>query len=45
LDIDGIRWLGDRLLREKSEGTAVLMASHNPELAQRVADVVIELRG
>lgn len=41
LDRDGRRWLADRLLQEKATGTAVLMASHHPELTEAVADQVI----
>ncbi len=43
LDVGGRAWLRDRLLREKASGTAVLMASHDPELVDAVADVRIEL--
>jgi ABC-2 type transport system ATP-binding protein len=45
LDVRGRAWLTDRLLREKANGTAVLMASHDPELIDAVADVRIELAG
>ena len=38
LDVRGRSWLAQRLLREKAEGTAVLMASHDPELFERVSD-------
>jgi len=43
LDTRGREWLAERLLREKAEGTAVLMASHDPELVERVADLRVEL--
>jgi ABC-type multidrug transport system ATPase subunit len=43
LDLGGRDWLADRLLREKAAGTAVLIASHNAELTERVADDVINL--
>ena len=43
LDADGRDWLADRLLRERAAGTAVLIASHNAELTERVADSVIDL--
>ena len=31
------------ILREKAEGTAVLMASHDPELFERVSDARLEI--
>ncbi len=43
LDVRGRRWLADRLLREKAAGTAVVMASHDPELVERVADIRFEI--
>jgi len=43
LDERGRAWLEDRLLREKSNGTAVLIASHDAELIEAVADSRIEL--
>ena len=43
LDVRGQEWLAQRLLREKASGTAVLMASHDPALVERVADIQIEL--
>lgn len=43
LDTRGRRWLVERLLREKERGTAVLMASHDPEVYEAVADQRIEL--
>ncbi len=43
LDVRGRQWLGDQLLREKAAGTAVLMASHDPELIDKVADLRIEI--
>jgi ABC-type multidrug transport system ATPase subunit len=45
LDVRGRDWLAERLLREKAAGTAVLMASHDPELVERVADQRVELGG
>jgi ABC-type multidrug transport system ATPase subunit len=44
LDTRGREWLADRLLREKTEGTSVLMASHDAELVQRVADLKVDLQ-
>ena len=43
LDVDGVAWLGDRLLREKAEGCAVLLVSHDPALVDRVCDRVLRL--
>lgn len=43
LDTRGRRWLVERLLREKREDRAVLMASHDPEVYEAVADDRIEL--
>jgi ABC-2 type transport system ATP-binding protein len=43
LDTLGRAWLADRLAREKAAGTAVLLASHDPELIEAVADVRVEI--
>lgn len=43
LDVRGRSWLAERLLQEKADGTAVLMASHDPELFEKVSDVRIEI--
>jgi len=43
LDVDGRAWLAARLQREKSAGTAVLIASHDVELVAAVADVRVEI--
>jgi len=45
LDVAGRAWLTDRLRREKAAGTAVLMASHDAELVDAVADVRIGIGG
>jgi ABC-2 type transport system ATP-binding protein len=45
LDVDGRAWLTDRLRREKESGTAVLMASHDAELVEALADVRIGIGG
>jgi ABC-2 type transport system ATP-binding protein len=39
LDAPGREWLTGQLRREKQGGTTVLMASHDPELVDAVADV------
>ena len=43
LDTAGLEWLAQRLVREKGEGLAVLMASHDPHLVETVADRVVEV--
>jgi len=43
LDTRGRAWLADRLEREKAAGTTVLLASHDPELVEAVADVRVEI--
>jgi ABC-type multidrug transport system ATPase subunit len=43
LDSAGLEWLAARLVREKSEGLAILMASHDPRLVETVADRVIDI--
>jgi ABC-2 type transport system ATP-binding protein len=45
LDVPGRAWLTDKLLREKAAGTAVLIASHDPDVIAAVADRRIELGG
>ncbi|MEV6611579.1 MULTISPECIES: ABC transporter ATP-binding protein [unclassified Kutzneria] len=43
LDVEGRAWLASRLNAEKANGVSVLMASHDPELIEAVADVYIEV--
>lgn len=43
LDVQGVDWLGERLLREKADGVAILLVSHDPGLVARVCDRVIDL--
>jgi ABC-2 type transport system ATP-binding protein len=45
LDVRGRAWLADRLRREGAAGTAVLLASHDAELIEAVADARIEIGG
>jgi ABC-2 type transport system ATP-binding protein len=43
LDVDGVEWLGGKLLAEKTAGHAVLLVSHDPVLVERVCDRVVRL--
>jgi ABC-2 type transport system ATP-binding protein len=43
LDRAGLAWLTERLLREKADGLGILLASHDPELVEAVADRVLDL--
>lgn len=43
LDVEGVQWLGTRLLAEKAAGHAVLLVSHDPTLVERVCDRVVRL--
>ena len=43
LDVDGVAWLGARLVREKADGLGILLASHHPGLVEQVADRVVDL--
>jgi len=43
LDVEGVRWLGDKLVAEKRGGGAVLLVSHDPDLVARVCDRVVRL--
>ena len=43
LDQAGLVWLTDRQLREKADGLGILLASHDPDLVQEVADRVLDL--
>jgi ABC-type multidrug transport system ATPase subunit len=43
LDVDGVDWLGGKLLAEKAAGRAVLLVSHDPRLVERVCDRVVRL--
>lgn len=43
LDAEGLAWLAARLNDDKAAGLAILMASHNPVLVERVADRVVRL--
>jgi ABC-2 type transport system ATP-binding protein len=43
LDVPGRAWLARKLVAEKESGVAVLLSCHDPELADAVADWVLEL--
>ncbi|MFK4086081.1 heme ABC exporter ATP-binding protein CcmA [Kribbella sp. NPDC020789] len=43
LDVDGVKWLAERLVEEKKSGTAILFASHEPALVEAVADSTVTL--
>lgn len=43
LDVQGREWLVERIRAERAAGVAVLMACHNPELIQQVADGEVTL--
>lgn len=43
LDVEGVEWLGHKLLAEKVAGRAVLLVSHDPGLVERVCDRVVRL--
>jgi len=43
LDVEGVTWLGDKLVAEKKAGRAVLLVSHDPRLVERVCDRVVRL--
>jgi ABC-2 type transport system ATP-binding protein len=43
LDVEGVRWLGEKLVAEKSAGRAILLVSHDAGLVERVCDRVVRL--
>lgn len=43
LDVEGVAWLADRLVAERNRGLAIVMASHEPMLVEKVATRVIRL--
>ncbi|HSK31961.1 MAG TPA: ABC transporter ATP-binding protein [Propionicimonas sp.] len=43
LDTEGVEWLADRLVAERQRGLAIVMASHDPTLVQRVATRIVRL--
>jgi len=45
LDTEGVEWLANRLCAERARGLAIVMASHEPMLVEKVATRVIRLSG
>jgi heme ABC exporter ATP-binding subunit CcmA len=43
LDTEGVEWLADRLVAERQRGLAIVMASHDPILVERVATRIVRL--
>jgi ABC-type multidrug transport system ATPase subunit len=43
LDTEGVAWLAERLLAERQRGLAIVMASHEPALVEKVATRVVRL--
>ncbi|GAB3715692.1 hypothetical protein GCM10028815_33560 [Mariniluteicoccus flavus] len=43
LDVEGVRWLAERLNAELKEGLAIVFASHEPYLVENVATRVVRL--
>ncbi|CAI9405981.1 MULTISPECIES: ABC transporter ATP-binding protein [Aestuariimicrobium] len=45
LDVEGIRWLGERLRAEKERGLAIVLASHEPSLVEALGCRIVQLGG
>ncbi len=43
LDTEGVAWLAARLVAERSRGLAIVLASHEPSLVEKVATRVVRL--
>lgn len=43
LDVEGVAWLGTKLLAEKAAGRGIVLVSHDPDLVDRVCDRVLRL--
>ncbi len=43
LDTEGVAWLAQRLVAERQQGLAIVMASHEPMLVEKVATRVVRL--
>lgn len=45
LDVEGVAWLAARLVSERERGLAIIMASHEPYLVEKVATRTVRLAG
>lgn len=43
LDVEGVTWLGERLAKEVHDGLALVFASHEPRLIERVATRTVQI--
>jgi ABC-2 type transport system ATP-binding protein len=43
LDVEGVAWLADRLIAERERGLAIVMATHEPLLVEKVATRVVRI--
>lgn len=43
LDAAGIEWLAERLIAEKADGLGILLVSHDEDLVDAVADLILDL--
>jgi ABC-type multidrug transport system ATPase subunit len=43
LDVEGVAWLADRLVAERQAGLAIVFASHEPTLVEKVATRTVRL--
>lgn len=44
LDVEGVAWLADRLVAERRRGLAIVLASHEPHLVEKVATRTIRVQ-
>jgi ABC-type multidrug transport system ATPase subunit len=44
LDVEGVEWLAERLKAERDQGLAIVMASHEPSLVERVATKTVRIQ-
>ncbi|HBX80816.1 MAG TPA: ABC transporter ATP-binding protein [Propionibacteriaceae bacterium] len=43
LDVEGVEWLAQRLIAERERGLAIIMATHEPILVERVATRIVRV--
>ncbi|PUA80842.1 heme ABC exporter ATP-binding protein CcmA [Nocardioides currus] len=43
LDVEGVAWLGEKLVAEKAAGRGIVLVSHDPDLVAKVCDRVVRL--